>query len=540
MALAGLGALELTAVSPAPHLEKLLQIVAANPSLERLSLTDMDFYPLSKASDNKLSKVEAPSLRYLGFKTSVCTSEHTLNFVNLLIVPPTTVVDIRMFTHHHSEIPKRIDKLFGYACERILRLDESLAVGVRTNSGRWAGIILECPPAHPIIQIWFSWWISFCSMENGFQYIVDKLEPVFCGNRELLFVPENTVGKLWTMSKVLGPWGRRLPRLSHLAVQSAPWSLECLATQGDDGWAYPNLRRLRLMQGEWEPSLLELVENRRHSGGGSSAIETIRMEGVDMEPRYAEALEKLDSPHPAEKLAPFTPAQLLPRSLEMKLLTYIIPLGLAVALVEANAPAADPQPHAPVKALKQVKRKELELHRKYPELFGRGHHRRVEYADVEERDIAPRSDPSAFPCKKRKRDVAGDFQILAPKEMADFLVNRGIYTHSNGSQLIDRHWIDEQDESERENQERSRWSRALREKFSDMLVNVGFHFYRHWKETAANGHDKLYHVSNNVGFDVRDIPAIERALLDDPNFKELKVWNYRLTRRLLEAAQAMD
>ncbi|KIO33627.1 hypothetical protein M407DRAFT_241002 [Tulasnella calospora MUT 4182] len=73
-----------------------------------------------------------------------------------------------------------------------------------------------------------------------------------------------------------------------------------------------------------------------------------------------------------------------------------------------------------------------------------------------------------------------------------------------------------------------------------MMVNVGFHFYRRWKEHVVNGPNGLYHVSNNVAFDVRDIPAIERALLDDPNFVELKAWNYRLSRRLIEAAQATN
>ncbi|KAG8926858.1 hypothetical protein FRC00_002493 [Tulasnella sp. 408] len=208
----------------------------------------------------------------------------------------------------------------------------------------------------------------------------------------------------------------------------------------------------------------------------------------------------------------------------MKLLGYLIPLAIIfTTAVDAYEQPAHAQPRAPVKHLKQAKKKEVELQSKYPELFSK-------------RD----SLPSGVMCGTRKRDLAPDFQILAPKEMAEFLVNRGIYHHANGTRLVDRHWIDEQDEAEKKAEERSRWSRALHSKLEGLMVNVGFHFYRRWKEHAANGPSGLYHVSNNVAFDVRDIPAIERALLDDPNFEEIKAWNYRLTRRLIEASHAAN
>jgi len=134
---------------------------------------------------------------------------------------------------------------------------------------------------------------------------------------------------------------------------------------------------------------------------------------------------------------------------------------------------------------------------------------------------------------------ADDLQVLSPRQIAEFLINRGAYTHTNGTTLVDRDFIEDLEQSEHRNAKRSKVSRAVYDYFSDSLVNLGMPMYRHWKHRSLSGMDSTFHLSKNIAFQVRDIPHIERALLDDPNFTETHVVGYRVTRRLIEAANFM-
>ncbi|KAG9048062.1 hypothetical protein FS837_000833 [Tulasnella sp. UAMH 9824] len=287
----GLRSLELTAVCPGPKLGQLLDIVAANPCLERLIIRDMAF----SRPTTEVRNVTAPNLQYLGCPAP-STSEGHVDFITHLIIPSSCSVHFRMYAGEFvGNIPRLIEKLFGYTCERVNQLDQTLSVGVRLDSGYWWGVVLSCPPINPTIIVRFSWWLHRLSNEDGLRIIADQLEPAFRGTRELSFAgTESPVGPR-SLPKIMELWPQRLPRLSRLAVPSDPWALDRLKTsQPEYGWAYPELQRLRLLGGEWQSKLIELAENRRRESTVKT-IEAIVLEDVHVEPQNLKALEELVS-----------------------------------------------------------------------------------------------------------------------------------------------------------------------------------------------------------------------------------------------------
>ncbi|KAG8914728.1 hypothetical protein FRC00_011276 [Tulasnella sp. 408] len=282
-----LRALDLTSVCPGPDLGQLLDIVSANPRLERLRIGDMW---LSRPTTPGLRNIAAPNLRYLGFPTP-STRETFIDFITHLIIPPSCSVHIRMSAGEIVDnIPGLIEKLFGYTCERVNQLDQTLSVGVRLDSGYWWGVVLSCPPINPTITVRFSWWLHRLSTEEGLRIIADQLEPAFRGTRELCFAGTESPMGPWSLPKIMDLWSQRLPRLSRLTVPSNSWALDRLTTpQPEYGWAYPNLQRLRLVGGGWQSTLVELTENRRGESTVKT-IETIVLENIHVEPQNLEAL----------------------------------------------------------------------------------------------------------------------------------------------------------------------------------------------------------------------------------------------------------
>ncbi|KAG8917883.1 hypothetical protein FRC00_013103 [Tulasnella sp. 408] len=115
-----------------------------------------------------------------------------------------------------------------------------------------------------------------------------------------------------------------------------------------------------------------------------------------------------------------------------------------------------------------------------------------------------------------------------------------IPSDTNGTRLVDRDYIDIIEMAERDNEKRSKWARAALDYFGEGLVNLSMPIYRRWKEHHIKNADSTFPLSKNVVFRVRDIPAIERALLDDPDFNEASIGGYRITRRFIEAANALN
>ncbi|KIO33633.1 hypothetical protein M407DRAFT_17594 [Tulasnella calospora MUT 4182] len=286
-----LRALELTEVCPVLGIRQLLDIVAANPYLERLSFSHMSWG--SRPTTAELHNVIAPNLRYLGCPTPA-TSESFLDFITHLIILPSCSVHVRVYAGEVvGNIPKLIERLFGYTCERVNLLDQTLPVELRLDPGSWGGVVLSCPPTNPTMLVRFSWWLYRLSSEEGLRAIADQLEPAFRNMRELRFAgPESTFSP-WSLPKILGLWSQRLPRLSSLAIPTDSWALDHLTSfQSEYGWAYPNLQRLRLSGGEWQ-SKLEGPLAKRRDEPAVKHIKNIVLDGFHVEPKDLEALKAL-------------------------------------------------------------------------------------------------------------------------------------------------------------------------------------------------------------------------------------------------------
>ncbi|KAG8943886.1 hypothetical protein FRC04_002427 [Tulasnella sp. 424] len=231
----------------------------------------------------------------------------------------------------------------------------------------------------------------------------------------------------------------------------------------------------------------------------------------------------------------------------MRVLSFTAIATLAITLVSAatHHPAA-PRAAADAVSARQAKRKELEAKEKFPEFFEKRH-------GGSQPSNHPGGPGNGCPFQgfgnnehNRRSEVLhearyeDDVNILKPREVADFLVSRGIYTASNGTRLVDRSFLEGLEKGEAMLAKRSRWTRALTDAVSDTLVSIGMPVYRQWKERTLNGLDATFHLSETTAFHVRDIPHIERALLDNPEFKETQVLGYRITRRFIEAAAALN
>ncbi|KIO24940.1 hypothetical protein M407DRAFT_96960, partial [Tulasnella calospora MUT 4182] len=183
----------------------------------------------------------------------------------------------------------------------------------------------------------------------------------------------------------------------------------------------------------------------------------------------------------------------------------------------------------------QARKKEVEIRAKYPEFFKR---------DSLPSDLPNPCEGFPFPIGKRGNpsdfERSHDLQVLSPRQVAELVIKRGEYTHTNGTRLVDRDYLDILDMAERDNESRSKWARAARDYFSESLVNLSMPIYRRWKEHHLKKTDSMFPLSKNVVFKVRDIPAIERALLDDPTFTEASIGGYRITRRFIEAANGLN
>ncbi|KAG9048064.1 hypothetical protein FS837_000835 [Tulasnella sp. UAMH 9824] len=288
----GLRALELRGVSPAPGLEQLLDVIAANPSLERLSIERMRLNSDSKA---KLRKVTMPNLRYISCPRPAA-SEGLIDLITHLVVQPNCYLNLWMFAGERGQnFLELAGKLFGYICERINRLDHTFSVEIRINHTWHGGLILACPPTNPVIFVRFSRWAEKLTIEEGLRRMVDELEPAFRGMRELRFSDrENPLASernLAQLSKLLIQY---LPHLSRLAVPSASWALEYLTDpEPNHGWVSPNLQHLRLLGGVWQPKLLVKLLEKRRDERAVKTIETILLENINVEAQDLKALKGL-------------------------------------------------------------------------------------------------------------------------------------------------------------------------------------------------------------------------------------------------------
>ncbi|KAG8866167.1 hypothetical protein FRB97_001769 [Tulasnella sp. 331] len=188
-------------------------------------------------------------------------------------------------------------------------------------------------------------------------------------------------------------------------------------------------------------------------------------------------------------------------------------LLLSISSVLAN-------PAKPI-TLHQVERKELAIRAKYPEFYS--HAKR-------------QASGGGGGCRKVKRSLFDHpDEVLGATDVAAFLLGNGRFTSANGTHYYDYEFADDQLEHKKRASERSNLSNAVRRTLVSYLEPLGIHHYRRWRDDSAAASDAVVSFTPYTGFRVRDIHAIERALLADPEFEEVQFQHYVITRRFLEA-----
>ncbi|PPQ84436.1 hypothetical protein CVT26_007914 [Gymnopilus dilepis] len=195
-----------------------------------------------------------------------------------------------------------------------------------------------------------------------------------------------------------------------------------------------------------------------------------------------------------------------------------------LAIVGAEiAPA--PQP---AHALHQITREELTARAKHPDLFKKR----------DDGDSSP-SDTPVIPCRYplKRRDFSVVEQVLTPREMASFLLGRGSFTSENGTTYVDEQYAKLLEDSVDPN---AGWYRRIYNEVKDSvgkkLLEVSIPRYKKWKSRLMHG--DLIYLSTMTAIRSEDLDELERTLLDNPDFTDIQVHGFRLTRRFFEVANS--
>ncbi|KAG8901385.1 hypothetical protein FRB99_005338 [Tulasnella sp. 403] len=206
---------------------------------------------------------------------------------------------------------------------------------------------------------------------------------------------------------------------------------------------------------------------------------------------------------------------------------FALLLPSVIAIPNIAVAAAHPAAGQAARSLShQVTRKTLEIRAKYPEVF---------------RKLSPWTSSGSGSCDwwswKRSSEVSDPSCILSPEDVAAFLLGGGTYMHSNGTQVTDFQWAKLLDDEERKVAGRSSLNNYVRDTLTSSLVDFSLPHYKRWRDKFNSDSKAVVHLSPNTAFLAGDIPEIERALLRHPEFDEVQVGKYRITRRFIEAAQ---
>jgi len=208
----------------------------------------------------------------------------------------------------------------------------------------------------------------------------------------------------------------------------------------------------------------------------------------------------------------------------MRFFSLVAPLfALSVGLVDATA-----QPRS-AHGLSQMTRRELELRANHPDLFNKR----------DKGDAQPSSGSAPPECDffppPRKREVE---QVLNAREMASFLVGRGTFTSPNGTAYEDHDYVAKQRRALAIQKRRSYHHiyDIVVDSLGNKLLQVSIPHYKKWKSTVSE--EELIYLSPMTAIRGGEIDELEKALLDDPNFEDIQVHGFRITRTFFEVVRS--
>ncbi|KAF8900447.1 hypothetical protein CPB84DRAFT_1778940 [Gymnopilus junonius] len=119
--------------------------------------------------------------------------------------------------------------------------------------------------------------------------------------------------------------------------------------------------------------------------------------------------------------------------------------------------------------------------------------------------------------------------------MASFLMGRGSFTSANGTIYVDEDYARTLEKSA--NAHGGWYHRvynAVKDSLGNKLFEISIPHYKKWKNTLMHGELVLF--CHRTAIRAQDIDELERILVDDPEFIDIQVHGFRISRRFFQVA----
>ncbi|KAG8987727.1 hypothetical protein FRB90_003174 [Tulasnella sp. 427] len=269
------------------HLVYLLNVIATNPSLERLDIYGAS---LDNPDSSELSRFQAQCLRHIGLH--YCTSlQSTADILTHLIIPTDSSIAFSFGMNVSRTIAchPRIKWFAEYLVDRITALPEECAIQAYKRDAGAIGF--RCPIASSRIDVVLCHGYDKPLMNSALGPMILLLRPVLYGQRKLDLTALREYLQADGHSVFLS-WGTELVELTSLAIPSSADLLSSLISPlENDRWVFPNLRHLQLT-GMWQSQLLDLIRNRREDPA-TWALESVTLRKAEQDSATLDILTSL-------------------------------------------------------------------------------------------------------------------------------------------------------------------------------------------------------------------------------------------------------
>ncbi|KAF8887288.1 hypothetical protein BD779DRAFT_512433 [Infundibulicybe gibba] len=157
-------------------------------------------------------------------------------------------------------------------------------------------------------------------------------------------------------------------------------------------------------------------------------------------------------------------------------------------------------------------------------------------------NAVPTGNPGPGPCNtfsspsRRDEYATTTEQLLDAREMAAFLLGRGSFTASNGTTYEDHDYALalKRETSESHVRLYRRAYNVVRDTLGNKLLEISVPHYRRWKSSLDPA--EIVYLSPKTTIRARDIDQLEHILISNPDFVDIQVRGFRISKTFIEVA----
>jgi len=193
--------------------------------------------------------------------------------------------------------------------------------------------------------------------------------------------------------------------------------------------------------------------------------------------------------------------------------SFVLPYALGVAAPKSSLPD--------IKERNSKTANLVRVSEKFPELFKR------------------QPAPSGVVCKRSAYHPEHVDALLSPRDMAKFLIGRGSFTHDNGTTYADKLFQRDIEVANRAHERRGWVHNVVRDKVTSGLAQLSVHHYKRFRDDIKED-ENILAVTRSTGILTRDLRALERALLEHPEFEDVQYQGWVLGKRFFQAVSELE